>query len=259
MVRRPRPPPTTTALDDDFDAITVEGETTILGPRIEQQGTSVTTSKSEVTELAGTRRETVHADQREYGFAGKQVIDLGAQLSDIHLGIGGVPSLQAGTNTVTRVSEIVHQPEVKQTLFMQEDGVGRRNSKVLNGKSGASVVSESRSGDAKRDVAAQEQVPETQLRRGRDVTSWRDEVAKSGHFESHVPPAHPDTDLQTDISSIPSQQTTQAPHHPVQVHIQPDVKLEPALVPTDKSKTKDVERHPSSSSRKHVSLCYVRN
>lgn len=254
VVRRPRPPPTTTALDDDFDAITIEGDTTVLGPRLEQEGTSVTESN---TELKGTRQETFHADQREYGgFSGKQVVDLGAQLSDIHLGIGGVPSAQAasGTCTVARDCEIVHQPKVKQSLFMQEDGVGRRNSKISHGKS---VVSERRSGDTKRDVAKQEHVPEAQLRQGMNVTSWRDEVAKSGHFESHIPPpAHPDTDAQTDISSIPSEQTTQAPpHRPVQVHTQPDVKSAPAPVPTNKSNTSEVERHPSSSSlRKHVGL-----
>lgn len=266
VIRRPRPPPTTTALDDDFDAITVEGGTTVLGPRMDdvsEEGTSVIESESEATELAGTRRETFHADQREYGgYAGKQVVDLGAQLSDIHLGIGGVPSPQAGTNTVTRDSEIVHQPRARQSLFMQEDGVGRRNSKVSNGKSGASVVSESRTGSGKRDVVTQERVPEAQPRQGRNVTSWRDEVAKSGHFEGHppAPSAPPDTDLQTDISSIPSEKTAQAPppdHRPVQVQMQPDIKPAPTPMPANRSKTRDVERHPSSSSsRKHVSQIY---
>jgi hypothetical protein len=152
VIRRPHPPPTTIALDEDFDAVTVEDVSTIY------RGEGLRYEDSE-QESAAVRRDA-HADSTEDGNLGLRVGQIEGVLSDLDIGIEGPP----GTGT------------------REQDEGRRRDSKVSSLRN--SVAEDGRGGRASKGTYSQriQMVPERVLEDGpgRTVTMWREGFATAG-------------------------------------------------------------------------------
>jgi len=181
LVRRPHPPPTTTALDDDFDAITVDC-TTVLGPRVQEGESDITSRNGDVV----VRRETYHADSKEYGKYGWAMGEAESALSDLNLEIGKAPS--ASSKSVAR-RDAHGMDRTRSRQSMGEERDSKRDSRISDGgKSTGGRMNKgdgggSRGDDSSKIETIQEQVEQNT---GTTVNTWRKQVTKSGDQETQT-------------------------------------------------------------------------
>lgn len=208
------------------------------------------------TDAAG-RRETYHADSKEYGGFGWRA-GIEGPLSDLNLGIGGVRSPQA-SSSAARDSQIVTQTRARQSLFLQDDP--RRNSKISVVRSNTTGDGKGGRGQGQGGGGSPVKIAPTQERTVgqrpvKTVTTWRDDVAKSGNWNEarveHEPPR--ENEVEDDANSVQSQaQTTRGHSHQKSI----DGRAEDRSGGDSKLRGKDSrgtrERHPSLGRKRTVS------
>lgn len=88
VIRRPHPPPTTVALDEDFDAVTVEEDSTIYG------GDGGRYANQQLNNAIGevSAVDVHHTNSPEYGNLGLRMGQVEGELSDLNIEIGRVIS-----------------------------------------------------------------------------------------------------------------------------------------------------------------------
>lgn len=123
MIRRSHPPPTTVALDEDFDAATIEDASTIYG------GAGPPYADREQEDAM--REEAYRDDSPENGDLGLRLGQIEVALSDLHIGIGGP------TSTNQQSSSEVQEELVNQTRGRKRsDECTRRDSKLSRVRKG---------------------------------------------------------------------------------------------------------------------------
>ncbi|KAF7969362.1 hypothetical protein HWV62_27484 [Athelia sp. TMB] len=209
IVRRPHPPPTTAPLDDDFDAATIEDSTVFQGPRPAQSGLTTTEVHPQTVE----RRETYHADPKEYSL-GKKGPTTG-KLSSLELGLAPVPT--GGSVKSSGDDEgTVHARS--RSGMSQADG--RRDSKISNAKKGAPDESRkvrrdggSRVGGAGGNESHRISVAQGIQEELPSVTTWRQQVAISRNLDETLSSSQEGEDDATEpgpVSTIAKDEMSQS-------------------------------------------------
>ncbi|KZP23311.1 hypothetical protein FIBSPDRAFT_1043017 [Athelia psychrophila] len=179
VVRRPHPPPTTAPLDDDFDAATIEDSTVYQG---RPPGGQSTAALTQVNPTTVERRETYHADPKEYVTA-KQGPTTG-KLSSLELGL---PPVQTPASIKSGADDEGTVQARPRNGASQNDG--RRDSKISNAKKGAPDEGRrSRHGGSRVGGAGGNETHRVSVAQGipeepPSVTNWRQQVAISRNLD----------------------------------------------------------------------------
>lgn len=180
VVRRAHPPPTTVPLDDDFDAATVEDSTVYQGPRPADAESNVADSERNM----GQRRETYHADAKEYGLGNKGPTT--GKLSSLELGLGGVPAAASVKSSAGDGG--IAQARPRSSMAKEIDG--RRDSKISSTKKSAADEGRKsrREGGSRNGGGGGNDTHRVSVAKGLpeevpSVTTWRQQVAISRNLD----------------------------------------------------------------------------